>query len=123
MREEEEEAAAAESKWQVKSTIYSAAPFKPQRKRIRTVDARSWAKKQIQPYTWQPWRATFAGHSAHYAWESRNCHHGPREIVLERSNPVQMAAHWAHIRVTSHPSQHSARYRVSGGAVTIKHHP
>ena len=80
-----------------KSTIYFAARFLTSKlKRIRTVGARSWAKQQIQSYTWQPWRATVAGHFSHYARESRNCHHSPEEIVPERSNPVQTAVPWAH---------------------------
>ena len=86
---------------------------------IATVQNGFRAQSHIWPYTWQHKRAIVAGHSAHYARESREHHHAAK-ITSERSSPVKTGVTVAqHCQlgplVTSHLS-HSARYCLSGDA-------
>jgi hypothetical protein len=71
-REEEDEAEAAqEANGKVKKYASPVLSYLPQIKTITAVEINAYAQRDIQPYTWQPRRATVAGHYAHYAQESR----------------------------------------------------
>ena len=68
-------------------------PYLPQSaKTIAAVKTNAYAPREIWPYTWRPRRATVAGHSAHYARESRKPSSRPVKIAPERSNQVHAAS-------------------------------
>ena len=85
--------------------------FTTDQNRSQPSKSQSCAPYAIPPYTWQA---------------QRNYHHASIKSGPEWSNQslndtvVRSALHkWAHLCVTSHPSQHNARHRVSGSAVAI----
>ena len=93
-REEEDETrGGAGRKWQVKNSASTVPPYLPQSaKTIVAVKTNPYAPREIWPYTWRPRRATVAGHSAHYARESRKPSSRPVKIGPERSNQVHAAS-------------------------------
>ena len=118
----------AGGKWQSKKYASSVLFYLPQIETITAVEISAYASRDIQPYTWQPRRATVAGHYAHYAQESRpiitpreNFAGTVKSKVHVASSLVSSAKMGPRHSVTSHQS-YQARYRLSGVAVaTIRH--
>ena len=103
-------------------------PILPQIETITAVEINAYALREIQPYTWQPRRATVAGHYAHYAQESRpiitpreNFAGTVKSKVHVASSLVSSAKMGPRHSVASHQS-YQARHRSSEVAVAkIRH--
>ena len=91
-RRKKRRGAAQRGKWQVKNSASAVSTVYHRSKTIATVKTKAYAPREIWPYTWQPRRATVAGHSAHYARESRKPSSRPVKIAPERSNQVHAAS-------------------------------
>ena len=123
MREEEEEAAAAESKWQVKILFTLPHPFNLNAKEpapsMRDRGQRSKSNRTRGSHGGQPSPATppttHGNLGTTIMAPAKSCLNGQIQSKRPHNGPTR--------RVTFHLSQHSARHRVSGGAVAIKRHP